>query len=80
MLKRIEGLPVAAIDTTAAGDAFNGGFAVALAEGREPADAADFANAVAALSVSKTGAQASLPWREEVSRFLDTSVAVRTGA
>jgi ribokinase len=80
MLKRIEGLPVAAIDTTAAGDAFNGGFAVALAEGKEPADAADFANAVAALSVSKIGAQASLPWREEVSRFLDTSVAVRTGA
>lgn len=80
ILKRIEGLPVAAIDTTAAGDAFNGGFAVALAEGREPIDAAEFANAVAALSVSKAGAQASLPWREEANRFLHTSVAVRIGA
>jgi ribokinase len=80
MLKRIEGLPVAAIDTTAAGDAFNGAFAIALAEGKEPVDAAEFANAVAALSVGKIGAQASLPWREEVSRFLDPSVAVGTGA
>lgn len=66
---------VSAVDTTAAGDAFVGGFAVGISEGRDPVDAARFAAAVAALSVTKIGAQPSLPRRSEVLRFLDTNTA-----
>ncbi len=57
---------VEALDATAAGDTFNGAFAVALAEGRPFADAVAFANAAAALSVTRLGAQASIPSRSEV--------------
>ena len=66
----IPSFPVAAIDTVAAGDCFNGAFAVALLEGRDPFDAARFASAAAALSVTRRGAQASLPSRKEVDEFL----------
>jgi ribokinase len=55
-----------AVDATAAGDTFNGALAVALAEGRELAEAIAFANAAAALSVTRLGAQASIPSRDEV--------------
>jgi ribokinase len=61
---------VEAIDTVAAGDCFNGAFAVALLEGHDPWDAARFASAAAAISVSRRGAQASMPARAEVDRFL----------
>ena len=61
---------VEAVDSTAAGDAFNGAFAVALAEGAEPTRAAEFASAAAALSVTREGAQPSLATRAEVDRFL----------
>jgi ribokinase len=54
------------VDTTAAGDAFNGALAVALAEGDSLEAAADFANLVAALSTTREGAQPSLPTRAEV--------------
>jgi ribokinase len=57
---------VEAVDATAAGDTFNGALAVALAEGRGLADAIPFANAAAALSVTRLGAQASIPARAEV--------------
>ena len=59
-------VPVTAVDTTAAGDAFNGAFAVALAEGRNPVEAAEFAAAAAALSVTRRGAQPSMPTRGEI--------------
>ena len=59
-------LPVKAVDTVAAGDAFNGGLAVALAEGMALAEAAQFATAVAAASVMVPGAQASMPERSRV--------------
>ncbi len=59
-------LAVKAVDTVAAGDAFNGGLAVALAEGMALAEAAQFATAVAAASVMVPGAQASLPERSRV--------------
>ena len=68
--RHVPGFPVEVVDTTAAGDAFNGGLAAALAEGRELADAIPFAHAVAALAVTREGAQPALPVRREVERFL----------
>ena len=62
--------PVTAADTTAAGDTFNGALAVSLAEGRPLPQAIDFANAAAALSVTRPGAQASIPSRSQVDRFI----------
>ena len=61
---------VRAVDTTAAGDAFNGALAVALLQGKSPVEAATFASAVAALSVTRKGAQPSMPTAQEVSKFL----------
>ena len=58
-----------AVDTVAAGDCFNGAFAVALLEGSDPWAAARFASAAAALSVTRPGAQASMPTRAEVESF-----------
>jgi len=60
---------VKAVDTTAAGDAFSGALAVSLVEGKAIEEAIPFANAVAALSVTRMGAQGSLPARQELSRF-----------
>ncbi|MDQ6665925.1 MAG: ribokinase [Acidobacteriota bacterium] len=62
--------PVDVVDTTAAGDTFNAGLAVALAEGKDFAAALRFANAAAAISVSRAGAQSSAPSRAEVDEFL----------
>jgi ribokinase len=61
---------VKAIDTTAAGDAFNAGFATALMLGKSPLDSAAFAAAVAAISVTRTGAQPSMPSMAEVEEFI----------
>jgi ribokinase len=61
---------VEACDATAAGDTFNAALAVALTEGRELPDALRFANAAAAISVTRMGAQASIPSRSEVDAFL----------
>jgi len=57
---------VEAVDTTAAGDTFNGALAVALSEGQEMVEAVKFANLAAAVSVTRLGAQSSLPLRQEV--------------
>lgn len=61
---------VKALDTTGAGDAFNGGLVAALAEGKSLKEAARFANGLAALSVQKLGTTMSMPWREEIDTFL----------
>ncbi|HEY3966618.1 MAG TPA: ribokinase [Planctomycetaceae bacterium] len=66
--QRIAGRAVQAVDATAAGDAFNGALAVALAEGRSLVEAARWANAAAAISVTRLGAQPSLPHRAEIDR------------
>ncbi len=57
---------VEAVDTTAAGDVFNGALAVALSEGKELPAAVDFANRAAAISVTRLGAQQSIPYRNEL--------------
>ncbi len=62
--------PVEPIDTTAAGDAFNGALAVALGRGEGLESAVRFANAVGALSTTRLGAQPSLPTAAEVDAFL----------
>ncbi|QOY92274.1 ribokinase [Paludibaculum fermentans] len=69
----VQGFTVEVVDTTAAGDTFNAGLAVALAEGFEIPTALRFANAAAALSVTRLGAQASAPSREEVDAFIARS-------
>ena len=61
---------VQAIDTTAAGDAFNAGFATALMLGKSPLGSATFAAAVAAISVTRRGAQPSMPSMAEVEDFI----------
>jgi ribokinase len=63
---------VKAIDSTAAGDAFNAGFAVSLLSGKKPLEAARYAAAVAAISVTRKGAQPSMPSAREVAAFLKT--------
>lgn len=60
---------VTAVDSTAAGDTFVGGFAAALAQGRDEAEAIRFAQRAAALSVTRAGAQPSIPDSAEVQRF-----------
>jgi len=69
---------VEAVDTTAAGDAFNGALAVALAEGRPVEDAVPFACAAGALSVTRHGAQPSMPTRAEIDRLL-SKLDIREG-
>ena len=66
----VPGFKVKALDTTAAGDTFNGALAVALAEGKALSDAVRFANAAAAISVTRLGAQPSAPKRREIEHFL----------
>lgn len=66
---------VQAVDTTAAGDTFNGALAVGLAEGMSLVDATRFANGAAALSVTKPGAIASMPSRVQVEQFIKASGA-----
>ncbi len=64
-------IAVSPVDTTAAGDTFNGALAVALAEGKAVAEALRFANAAAGLSVTRIGAQASIPPRADVLKLLN---------
>lgn len=69
--KRIPAFTVNAIDTVAAGDAFNGGLAFALSEGKPFEEALRWASATGAMSTTKQGAQPSLPYRHEVEALLD---------
>jgi ribokinase len=73
----VPGYPVKAIDSTAAGDIFNGSLAVALAEGKSLIEAARFATAAAAVSVTRLGAQASAPSRAEIEEMLATGKVAR---
>lgn len=66
----VPGHKVEAVDTTGAGDTFNGALAVRLSEGAALAEAVAFAVAASALSVTKLGAQSGMPLRHEVEAFL----------
>ncbi len=68
--ERVPGFKVKAVDTTAAGDAFNGALAVALSEGQPLLKSVRFASAAAAISVTRLGAQPSAPTRREIDSFL----------
>ena len=70
----VPGFAVQAVDTTAAGDTFNAGFAVALSEGMGVESALRFGNAAAAISVTRLGAQASAPSRAEVDALVSAPV------
>ena len=63
---QVQGLKVKAVDATAAGDTFCGALCVALAEGKSITEAVEFANRAAAVTVTRMGAQSSLPYRREV--------------
>ncbi|MDE5692066.1 MAG: ribokinase [Alistipes sp.] len=64
--ERIPALKVKAVDTTAAGDTFNGAMCVALSEGASLSDAVRFASRASAIAVTRLGAQASIPYRKEL--------------
>lgn len=66
----IPGYKVEAVDTTAAGDVFNGALIVALAEGKAINEAVQFACKAAAISVTRLGAQASAPYKEELESLI----------
>lgn len=70
---RIPSYSVSAVDTTGAGDTFNGAFAYAIGMKEDVKTACHFANAAAALSVQKIGAQAGMPTREEVNEFISNN-------
>lgn len=68
--EQVPAFKVKAVDTTGAGDVFNGALALALSEGRAITDAVRFACKAAAISVTRTGAQSSAPYRNEVDIFI----------
>ncbi|WP_166370785.1 ribokinase [Psychromonas sp. SA13A] len=67
---QIMGYKVDAVDTTAAGDTFNGAFLTALLEDKSLNEAVQFAHAAAAITVTGQGAQSSIPYRKDVTEFL----------
>ena len=71
--EQIAAFRVEAVDTTAAGDAFNGAFAVGLMMGKPPLESARFAAAASAVSVTRAGAQPSMATTEEVERMMRRS-------
>jgi len=74
---QIPSFKVAAIDSTAAGDTFNGAFAAALSAGRDVEWSGRFASAAAAISVTRMGAQASMPKADEVMALLSGQTDVK---
>lgn len=68
--EHVPATPVQALDTTAAGDTFNGALATGLSDGLDLVEAARFAAVAAAISVTRPGAQSSCPTREDVDSWL----------
>jgi sulfofructose kinase len=76
-VRRLPVFKIAAVDTLGAGDAFHGGFAMALAEGRNEVDAMRFGAAVAGIKCTRIGGSAGAPTRAEVEAFLAQNQTVR---
>jgi ribokinase len=70
----IPGFKVKALDSTAAGDVFNGALATFLTEGKSLSQSVRFANAAAALCVTRLGAEPAIPWRQEIEDFLKAGI------
>ncbi|MDD2971301.1 MAG: ribokinase [Lachnospiraceae bacterium] len=68
---------VLAVDTTAAGDCFNGAFVVALSEGKDVEEAIIFANAASSIAVTRNGAQTSIPTRQETDEIFEQMMSVK---
>ena len=66
----LPGHKVTVVDTTAAGDAFTAALGLMLARGKSVLEAAEFANLVSSVVVTRKGAQSSIPSREEISELL----------
>ena len=66
----VPGFKVEPVDTTGAGDTFNGAFATAIVNGKSLADALHYGNAAAALSIQRLGAQGGMPTKDKVAAFL----------
>ena len=69
-VNKVPGITVEVTDSTGAGDAFNAGLAVALADGKELRDAVLWSMAAGAIAVTRPGAQQAMPTRQEVEDFL----------
>ena len=78
--RSVPGFKVKPVDTTAAGDAFNGALAVALAEGRSMVEAVRFANAAGAIAVTRMGAQPTAPTRKEIDKLAQRKAVLSNGA
>jgi ribokinase len=76
--QQLDAPAVNAVDTTAAGDCFNGAFAVGLMLGKSPGESVQFAIAAASISVTRPGAQPSMPTLAEVQKMLHGSAAIRS--
>ncbi len=74
-LRHLPAHEVNVVDTLAAGDVFHGAYALALAEGRSPEEAMQFANAAAAIKCTRPGGRRGAPDREEVERFLRSATS-----
>ncbi len=68
--QRVHAYTVKPVDTTGAGDTFNGAFAYVMAKTKRITDACQFGNTAAALSVMKKGAQTGMPTKDEINRFI----------
>ncbi|WP_226036074.1 ribokinase [Aquibacillus saliphilus] len=66
----VPSMEIIPVDSTGAGDTFTGAFSVAIAEGKDLYNAIHFANKAAGLSIMKPGAQAGMPFREELEKFV----------
>ena len=78
--QHVPGYKVDVVDTTGAGDAFNGALAVAIAEGTALPDAVKFANAAAALQVTKIGTAPAMPYRTDVVALLNAPALLKETA
>ena len=72
----VAGIKVKALETTGAGDAFNGGFATAIGEGMDVETALKFTNCTAAISVTRLGAAESMPSRAEIDEFMKLKYSI----